>query len=53
MEVKQLYMDVSIKSNVITFKLKSFSDPNANFEFTPSNISVYNPDNGKMGFKMK
>jgi hypothetical protein len=53
MEVKQLYMDVSIKSNVMTFKLKSFSDPNANFDFTPSNISVYNPDNGKMGFKMK
>jgi len=52
-EIKQLYLDFNLKSNSMSFKLKSFADPNASFSFTPANISVYNPDNGKMGFKMK
>lgn len=52
-EIKQLYLDFDLKSNSMMFKLKSFADPSATFSFTPSNISVYNPDNGKMGFKMK
>jgi hypothetical protein len=52
-EIKQLYLDFNLKSNSMAFKLKSFADPNASFSFTPANISVYNPDNGKMGFKMK
>jgi hypothetical protein len=52
-EIKQLYFDFNLKSNAMVFKLKSFADPKASFSFTPANISVYNPDNGKMGFKMK
>jgi len=52
-EIKQLYLDFDLKSNSMSFKLKSFADANAQFSFTPANISVYNPDNGKMGFKMK
>lgn len=52
-EIKQLYFDFNLKSNSLVFKLKSFADESAKFSFTPANISVYNPDNGKMGFKMK
>lgn len=52
-EIKQLYLDFDLGKNVATFHLKSFSDPNANFSFVPSNISVNNPNNGNLGFKMK
>jgi len=52
-EVKQLYLDFNLKSNSMSFKLKSFADPNATFVFTPANMSTYNPDNGKMGFTLK
>jgi hypothetical protein len=52
-EVKQLYMDINIKGNSATFNLKGFSDPSAEFYFTPGNVSVYNPNNGTMAFKMK
>lgn len=52
-EVKQLYLDFNLGKKTMAFKLKSFSDPKANFKFVPSNVSAYNPDNGNMGFMMK
>ena len=52
-EIKQLYLDIDIKGNSASFKLKAFSDPNVDFYFTPGNVSVYNPNNGSMAFKMK
>jgi hypothetical protein len=52
-EIKQLYLDFDLGKNTATFHLKSFSDPNASFSFVPSNISVNNPNNGNLGFKMK
>lgn len=52
-EIKQLYLDFSLSSNSMNFELKSFANPKATFKFVPSNISVYNPDNGNMGFIMK
>jgi hypothetical protein len=52
-EVKQLYLDFNLKSNSMSFKLKSFADPSSTFTFTPTNMSAYNPDNGKMGFTLK
>jgi hypothetical protein len=52
-EIKQLYLDFDLGKNTSTFHLKSFSDPNASFSFVPSNISVNNPNNGNLGFKMK
>ena len=52
-EIKQLYLDFDLGSSSAIFKLKSFSDPNASFSFVPSNVSVNNPDNGNLGFKMK
>jgi len=52
-EIKQLYLDFDLGKNNAVFHLKSFSDPNASFAFVPSNVSVNNPDNGNLGFKMK
>jgi hypothetical protein len=52
-EIKQLYLDFSLSSSEIKFKLRAFSDPSATYSFTPSNISVNNPGNGNMAFKMK
>jgi len=52
-EIKQLYLDFNLRSNSMNFELKSFAKKDASFKFVPSNISVYNPDNGNMGFLMK
>ena len=52
-EIKQLYLDFSLSSGAMNFKLKSFASPEATFKFVPSRISAYNPDNGNMGFIMK
>lgn len=52
-EVKQMYMLFSGKQNSIDFTIKSFNDPNANFEFEIPSISVYNPTASKLGFKLK
>ena len=52
LEVKQLYMDFILKRESISFHLKSFSGENSNFQFEAPNQSVYNPDNGKLGFAM-
>jgi hypothetical protein len=53
LEVKQLYMDVSLKTEEVLFYLKGFGDENANFVFAAPNVSTPNPGNGKLGFKMK
>jgi hypothetical protein len=52
-EVKQMYLLFSGKQNSIDFTIKSFNDPNANFEFEIPSISVYNPTASKLGFKLK
>ena len=52
-EVKQLYLDFILKKDTIEFKMRAFTNPKAQFEFTAPNQSVYNPSNGKLGFKMK
>ena len=52
-EVKQLYLDFLLKKDVIEFKMRAFTNPKAKFEFEAPNQSVYNPSNGKLGFKMK
>jgi hypothetical protein len=52
-EIKQLYLDFNLGKSTASFKLRSFADPTATFSFTPSNMSVNNPNNGNMGFKMK
>lgn len=52
-EVKQLYLDFLLKKEVIEFKIRAFTSPKAKFEFVAPNQSVYNPSNGKLGFKMK
>ena len=51
-EVKQLYLDFSLKKKAASFKLKSFSDPNANFKFDVGSVSTYNPESSKLAFKM-
>lgn len=53
LEVKQLYMDVSLKTEEIVFYLKGFGDDNAKLTFEAPNVSTPNPGNGKLGFKMK
>jgi len=53
LEVKQLYMDVSLKTEEILFYLKGFGDDNAKLTFEAPNVSTPNPGNGKLGFKMK
>jgi len=52
-EVKQLYLDFILKKDAMEFKMRAFTNPKAKFEFTAPNQSVYNPSNGKLGFKMK
>lgn len=53
LEVKQLYMDVSLKTEEIQFYLKGFGDDNIKLSFEAPNVSAPNPGNGKLGFKMK
>ena len=53
LEVKQLYMDVLLKTEEISFHLKGFSDEGAKLTFEAPNVSTPNPGNGKLGFKMK
>lgn len=53
LEVKQLYMDVLLKTEEINFHLKGFGDSNAKLTFEAPNVSTPNPGNGKLGFKMK
>ncbi len=53
LDVKQLYLDFYIKKNEMFLHLKSFSNEKVNFSFEAPNQSVYNSDNGKLGFKMK
>lgn len=53
LEVKQLYMDVSLKTEEIQFYLKGFGDQDAKLTFEAPNVSTPNPGNGKLGFKMK
>ena len=52
-EVKQLYLDFILKKDLIEWKIRAFSNPEATFKFEAPNQSVYNPSNGKLGFKMK
>ena len=53
LEVKQLYMDVLLKTEEINFYLKGFGDSNAKLSYEAPNVSTPNPGNGKLGFKMK
>jgi hypothetical protein len=53
LEVKQLYMDVNLKTEEILFYLKGFNDTDSNITFEAPNVSTPNPGNGKLGFKMK
>jgi len=53
LEVKQLYMDISLKTTEINFHLKGFGDDNTKLTFEAPNVSTPNPGNGKLGFKMK
>jgi hypothetical protein len=52
-EVKQMYLLFSTKENGLVFNIKSFNDPNAQFEFEIPSISVNNPTSSKLGFKLK
>lgn len=51
--INQLYLDFEFKKNLVKFKLSSFMDPESIFRFEAPNQSVYNPDNGRLGFKME
>jgi hypothetical protein len=53
LEVKQLYLDFAPKKQEMMLHLKSFSTEGVKFTFEAPNQSVYSPDNGKLGFKMK
>jgi hypothetical protein len=50
-EIKQMHLDFSIRKKTATFTLKNFSSPKANFKFE-SGLSVYNPENKKLSFKL-
>jgi hypothetical protein len=52
-DVKQLYLNILLRKKILTFDIKSFSDDSSNFTFEAPNQSVYNPDNGRLGFKLK
>jgi hypothetical protein len=50
--VNQLYLDFELKTNTMEFHLKSFIEESSEFQFEAPNQSVYNPDNGKLGFSL-
>jgi hypothetical protein len=52
-EIKQLYLDINLGKSKLNFNLKSFSDLDSDFTFEAPNQSVYNPDNGRLGFKLR
>lgn len=53
LEVKQLYLDFILRKDNMQFKMESFNSEASQFQFEAPNQSVYNPGNGKLGFKMK
>jgi len=48
-EVKQLYLTMNVKQNTARFNLKSFSSSEFEFE---SSLSIYNPKNKRLAFRM-
>ena len=48
-EVKQLYLTMNVKQNIARFNLKSFSSSEFEFE---SSLSIYNPKNKRLAFRM-
>ena len=50
--INQLYLNFELKNKSMDFHLKSFIDESSNFQFEAPNQSVYNPDNGKLGFSL-
>jgi len=48
-EVKQLYLTKNVKQNTARFNLKSFSSSEFEFE---SSLSIYNPKNKRLAFRM-
>jgi hypothetical protein len=49
LEVKQLYLTMNVKQNTASFNLKSFSSSEFEFE---SSLSIYNPKNKRLAFRM-
>ncbi len=48
---KQIYIETTDARNYIKFTIKKFSSANAVFQVP--NMSAANPNNGKLGFKLK
>ena len=51
--VKQMYLDVFIKEEKMTFSIKSFNDSKAKFKFHIPSIAATNPTSSKLGFKLQ
>ena len=51
-EVKQMYLTFDLGESNMTFNIRSFNDPNAEFKFEIPSLSVKNPTSSKLGFSL-
>ena len=51
-EVKQMYLTFGLGEGNMTFNIRSFNDPNAEFKFEIPSLSVKNPTSSKLGFSL-
>ena len=50
--VKQMYLTFGLGEGNMTFNIRSFNDPNANFKFDIPSLSTKNPTSSKLGFSL-
>jgi hypothetical protein len=50
--VKQMYLTFGLGEGTMTFNIRSFNDPNANFKFDIPSLSTKNPTSSKLGFSL-
>jgi hypothetical protein len=50
--VKQMYLTFGLGEGTMTFNIRSFNDPNANFKFDIPSLSTLNPTSSKLGFSL-
>jgi len=50
--VKQMYLTFGLGEGNMTFNIRSFNDPNANFKFDIPSLSTLNPVSSKLGFSL-
>ena len=47
-----MYLTFGLGEGAMTFNIRSFNDPNANFKFDIPSLSTKNPTSSKLGFSL-